>query len=89
MAPIDATGTLPSVIGVQVVPLSVVLNRPPLATSARRPDQPVAHALEQHGIDRRHQHRFGPRGLCSRSRRRRGFLLGVKNGQADGQEGYC
>ncbi len=32
MAPIEPTGTLPSVIGVHVTPLSVVLNSPPLAT---------------------------------------------------------
>ena len=30
--PVDATGTLPSVIGIQVAPASVVLNTPPLAT---------------------------------------------------------
>ena len=29
IAPMDATGTLPSVIGVHVAPLSVVLNTPP------------------------------------------------------------
>jgi hypothetical protein len=31
-APVDPTGTLPSVIGVNVAPLSVVRNSPPLAT---------------------------------------------------------
>ena len=31
-APVDPSGTLPSVIGVHVVPLSVVRNSPPLAT---------------------------------------------------------
>jgi hypothetical protein len=32
MAPVDPSGTLPSVIGTQVAPPSVVRNTPPLAT---------------------------------------------------------
>jgi hypothetical protein len=32
ITPVDPSGTCPSVIGVQVSPLSVVLNTPPLAT---------------------------------------------------------
>jgi hypothetical protein len=53
IAPIEPTGTFPSVIGTQVSPASVVGNpghRGDPAAS-RRTDQPVAEAAQQRGID--------------------------------------